>query len=262
MATKSEFQRRLNPITASGLALGLALFLSVAIPVELNASPTVEDGHTASLLADFLRAGRKVISGHQALINDPKGGDKGLTGERILNEAIQDFEANKGYVLTEIDPQSPSGKLLNILMDSVRDVMTENQATINAEGVGLKGFLPAVFARLVTERFDQKADGLATMRVTAPYELVRNRRALPDAWETTVIEGKFRATDWTKGKPYLAATDHEGRPAVRVLYPEYYAESCLSCHGSPAGELDITGYPKEGVGEGELAGIISITLYQ
>ena len=38
------------------------------------------------------------------------------------------------------------------------------------------------------------------------------------------------------------------------------APSCLSCHGEPKGELDITGYPKEGAHEGDLGGIISITL--
>ena len=47
----------------------------------------------------------------------------------------------------------------------------------------------------------------------------------------------------------------------RTAVPEYYAASCLSCHGGPKGEIDITGYPKEGGKEGELGGIISITLY-
>ena len=106
------------------------------------------------------------------------------------------------------------------------------------------------------------ADGLAKMRVTAPYELVRNCRALPDDWETTIIEEKFRDPNWSNGEPYLAAANVDGRPAVRVLYPEYYTKSCLSCHGGPVGELDITGYPKERVSEGQPAGIISITLYE
>jgi hypothetical protein len=44
--------------------------------------------------------------------------------------------------------------------------------------------------------------------------------------------------------------------------PEYYAASCLSCHGSPTGEIDITGYPKEGAQVGDLGAVISITLYK
>ena len=38
--------------------------------------------------------------------------------------------------------------------------------------------------------------------------------------------------------------------------------TCLACHGSPKGEIDITGYPKEGANEGDLGGVISITQYQ
>ena len=56
-----------------------------------------------------------------------------------------------------------------------------------------------------------------------------------------------------------------GSPAIasfRVMAPEYYAASCLSCHGSPKGETDITGYPKEGGAENDLGGVISIALYR
>ena len=42
----------------------------------------------------------------------------------------------------------------------------------------------------------------------------------------------------------------------------YYSASCLQCHGSPKGETDITGYPKEGANKGSLGGVISITLYR
>jgi hypothetical protein len=47
-----------------------------------------------------------------------------------------------------------------------------------------------------------------------------------------------------------------------MLLPEYYRESCLSCHGGPMGEMDITGYPKEGGKIGDLGGAISIVIFQ
>jgi hypothetical protein len=47
-----------------------------------------------------------------------------------------------------------------------------------------------------------------------------------------------------------------------MLVPEYYVASCLSCHGQPAGEMDITGYPKEGGQEGDLGAAISITIFE
>jgi hypothetical protein len=97
--------------------------------------------------------------------------------------------------------------------------------------------------------------------VTAPEQLVRNRKARPDQWEGEVIHGKLLQPDWPRGQAYSAVTEINGRPAFRMMMPEYYASSCLSCHGSPKGETDITGYPKEGGREGDLGAIISITLF-
>lgn len=100
------------------------------------------------------------------------------------------------------------------------------------------------------------------MKVTAPEELVRNRKALPDDWERGVIETRFERPEWPKGDAFTEQVEVGGRPAFRMLMPEYYSASCLTCHGGPAGEVDITGYPKEGRAEGDLAGAVSITLFE
>jgi cytochrome c553 len=89
---------------------------------------------------------------------------------------------------------------------------------------------------------------------------VRNRKARPDAWEAEVISTRLLRADWPRGQPFSAMVQG-GRPAFRVMVPEYYAESCLSCHGTPKGETDKTGYPKEGGKAGDLGAVISITLY-
>jgi hypothetical protein len=98
--------------------------------------------------------------------------------------------------------------------------------------------------------------------VTAPEALVRNRKARPDPWEVAVLQDKFAAADWHKGDPFSEIVTIEGRPAFRLLVPEYYTATCLACHGQPAGEMDITGYPKEGGAEGDLGAAISITLFR
>jgi general secretion pathway protein A len=48
--------------------------------------------------------------------------------------------------------------------------------------------------------------------------------------------------------------------STRVLLPLFYTKQCLFCHGKPKGELDISGYEKEGYREGDLGGAISATL--
>src|SRR5262249_22204868 len=125
-----------------------------------------------------------------------------------------------------------------------------------------KGFVPSTFGRLVAETFNRGAQGDAELKMTAPMELVRNRKARPDQWESFVIREKFTSPTWPKGEPYAAVAESKGRPAFRVAVPEYYTASCLACHGGPEGQIDITGYPKEGRHEGDLGGIYSITLYR
>jgi hypothetical protein len=47
---------------------------------------------------------------------------------------------------------------------------------------------------------------------------------------------------------------------LRVTMPTHYLPECLSCHGEPKGEWDISGYPKEGAHEGDIAGAISVRI--
>ena len=121
---------------------------------------------------------------------------------------------------------------------------------------------PATFARLVNERFTLKVGNEARIKVTAPRELVRNRKALPDPFESEAIEKNFRSPDWPKGQILMKQLEDDGMTVVRILVPEYYAPACLACHGGTKGELDITGYPKEGRKLGELGGVISIRFLQ
>jgi len=241
-----------------GLFLVGCLFSSVA---SLQAEPA-DDANIAKSLADMLRAARQVISSNQARINDPNLGDKGLTGQVVLQQAIDIYKKTTGTDPASLDPTSRLGRLMHAQMDAIVEATDANQATINAKGVGFKAFIPAVFARLVNESFESHARSEAQIKVTAPEQLVRNRKSRPDQWESEVIRDKLLQGNWPRGQAYAAEVDTKGRPAYRMMMPEYYAGSCLSCHGSPKGETDITGYPKEGGKEGDLGAIISVTLFK
>lgn len=241
------------------LAAGL-VFLWTCAPVF--AQPSTDPLATAISLAELLRSARTVISTNQERINDPTLGDKGLTGEIVLDDAIGIFAGKTGFDPREVEPDNRLGRLLRAQMTAIRQVVDEHQETINHKGIAFKGFIPAVFGRLVTERFGELAADEAAMKVTAPPDLVRNRKALPDAWEREVIATRLAAPSWTAGKPYAEAAPADERSAFRVLVPEYYTPSCLTCHGEPKGEHDVTGYPKEGAREGDLGGVISITLFE
>lgn len=225
-------------------------------------SETNDDATVAESLATMLRAGRTVVSRHQTEINDPDVGDKGLTGAKVLAEAVRGYEETTGVDPTTIDQSTRLGHLLRVQMDAIVDVVDANQETINKKGLGFKGFIPATFARLVNEAFGRRAGDEAAVKVTAPPDLVRNRKTRPDTWELQIIRDEFLQPNWPKGKDFSAVADNNGRPAFRMAVPEYYVASCLSCHGSPKGEIDVTGYPKEGGAVGDLGGVISISLYR
>lgn len=213
-------------------------------------------------LSKMLQSARAVISSEQDRINDAAQGNKGLTGDVVIARGAAAFKETTGTDPMAMDSNSRYGKLMAAEMQAIRNVMAEVQSTINKQGVGFKGFVPAVFGRMVTENFQQLAAGDAEIKVTAPAELVRNRKARPDEWEVAAIRDRLDKPDWDKGKVYSAADKKGTRDAFRVAVPEYYTQGCLTCHGVPKGELDVTGYPKEGGKLGDLGGVISVTLYR
>lgn len=250
-----------NTICVLGAAVICAALSSASISV-IQAAGDDEDKVIADSLAAMLRSGRTVISSNQAKINDPDIGDKGLDSKTVLAEAVKIYQVTTKTDPLKVDPSSRHGRLLRAQMDAIAEVMDTNQKTLNQQGVGFKGFIPATFGRLVNESFGKTAANDAEMKVTAPIDLVRNRKARPDEWEAGVILDKLLKSDWPKGQLFAAVAASRGRSAFRVAVPEYYAASCLSCHGDPKGQIDVTGYPKEGAKEGDLGGVISITLYR
>src|SRR5260370_9229862 len=102
-------------------------------------------------------------------------------------------------------------------MDAIVAATDANQATINAKGVGFKAFIPAVFARLVNEAFESRAKDEAQVKVTAPEQLVRNRKARPDEGEADVIRGKLLQADWPRGQAEAANAPAKEPPPYLTL---------------------------------------------
>ena len=245
--------------TATGILTATVIAIAANSPARVSAD---DDAQIAKSLATMLRAGRTVVSRHQDTINDPNLGNKGFDSKSVVAEAMKIYQTAAVLDPMSIDPNWRHGKLIRMQMDSIAEVIDSHQETINRKGVGFKGFIPAVFGRLTNESFGRRAVGLAEMKVTAPAQFIRNAKTRADDWEDGVIRDKLLLASWPKDQPFAAVTQAKGKAAHRTAVPEYYGASCLSCHGSPQGEIDITGYPKEGGREGDLGGVISITLYK
>lgn len=261
----SGLVNRFGRKTAAGAAL-LGLCISLFVGVGHFASAAInpadaENEEIALSLATLLRSARAVISDNQKHINDASKGDKGLSSAAVLAKAKANYKAATGVDIDSIDPSTMHGELIRAEMDAIGQVMDEAQQLINEPGTGYKGFLPAIFARLVTGKFRALKSDVADIKLTAPKEYVRNRANRPDQWELSVIEQQFRAASHPKGEHVSATADKGGKTAYRLILPEYYKESCLGCHGGPKGERDVTGGKKEGGVLGELGGAISVSIF-
>ena len=270
-ACKTECVRRpviyflpcISRASARFIALSALLFLSSVLISPVQSEDTDSDLETALYMADVLRAARSEIASQQPNINNELLGDKGLSGSVIIDRTLTRLKEAGKPDPSQFPPSSRAGKIINAQLSAMEEIVDENQSVINKKGVGFKGFVPAVFAQLSNERFSEKMDQIAEIKVTAPPQFVRNRKARPDKWELSTIETKFLAEEWQRGELYSELTTNDNNASVfRVMVPEYYGEVCLACHGSPMGELDVTGYPKEGGQLDDLGGAISVTLYK
>ena len=122
---------------------------------------------------------------------------------------------------------------------------------INQRGVGYKNFIPATFGSQAAARFSAKSRVRLKQTALQP----RNEKNQPDPYEEAVLR---RLTQVGISAPVSELTD--GGKTLRMMTPIYYEKDCLKCHGRPAGDFDISGYPKEGASEGELAGAISVSI--
>ena len=141
-------------------------------------------------------------------------------------------------------------------MDAVWDFISLNQSVINYTAAGdydYKGLHCAIAGKSVAALFSEKSDYSIRFTNLNP----RNIYNTPDAYEAAAIEG-FLA----EGGPDEAwgFETEEDQQVFRYVRAMDVSEDCIECHGEPAGEIDATGYPKEGWKAGDVAGAVSVVV--
>jgi general secretion pathway protein A len=215
---------------------------------------------SARLLAVLLDSGRVAIGRSQELINDPDKGDKGFTPEFFAEQTITLFKQRTGHDLRNLaTAQVPmmAKPLLERLLEESKKTVTTYQTVINVKGVRYKGLIPATFGTETAARFGIWS-GLY-LKQTAPDHLLRNAKNKADDFELAAMD-KMRDPTFSRDGDHILSEVAEGGKALRVFLPLFYSKACLSCHGEPKGERDLTGYPREGAQEGNLGGAISVKL--
>ncbi len=213
-----------------------------------------EAAEVAEHLIELVKIGREVVSEHQTTINDAAKAEKGFTADFVADQVMERFK-KKTKIDLRIPNVVPQANFYLTLVEAEREVVDEAQPVINRPGVGFKGFLHAVFAHRVGEHFFKKT-GVRMKLTGVDY---RTPKSKPDEFEQEVLR-MFSDPRHPKDQVYVRSTVVDGRPVLRMMDPEYASASCLSCHGAPKGEQDITGMKKEGWKEGSLAGAVSVIL--
>lgn len=211
---------------------------------------------TARLLAVLLDSGRNVINEHQVLFNEQKNTEGDFTPDMFERQLLDVFRSRSGTDLRDLEAAripARAKKLLKELVLVSTEVVAEAQPEINRRDGGHQEFIPAIFGSRVSTRFTQRTHVRLKQTALAP----RNPLNAPDAVERTALVA-FADPTYPLEKLISEVTAKSG--SLRLMFPLYTTRKCLDCHGDPKGELDRTGYPREGLKLGQNAGAISVMI--
>jgi hypothetical protein len=240
----------------SSFCVVLLTFFTVAL-APLSALASADAVETGRLLAILLDSGRVVVGVNQPLINDKDKEDKGFTPEVFERQLQAKFKERSGIDLANLAGAAVPAQaktLLPGLVAASKKTVADNQALINKKGTAFKGFTPAHFGTQAAAQFSENTG--VYLKQTTMDSLLRNPKNKADDYETTVMK-KFADPSYPR-QGEKAISDIVDGKSVRLLLPLFYGKACLSCHGEPKGQTDISGYKKEGAKEGDLGGAISV----
>jgi uncharacterized protein DUF3365 len=255
---------RLRCVIASILACAVAGWTSNEGACAKNPQPEsgaplqtiLELETTARLLAVLLDSGRNVINEYQVPFAEQEKTERDFTPDMFERQLLDVFRSRSGTDLRDLESARippRAKKLLKELVLVSRQVVAEAQPEINRRDGGHQEFIPAIFGARVSTRFTQRTHVRLKQTALAP----RNHLNVPDAVERTALEA-FADPSYPLEKVISEVTTKSG--SLRLMFPLYTTRRCLECHGDPKGELDRTGYPREGLKLGQNAGAISVVI--
>lgn len=149
------------------------------------------------------------------------------------------------------------GMVLTQQMDAVWEFMASNQDRLEQisytdDGV-YQGLHCAIAGRSIGQLFTSQSSYTTRFVNFNP----RNQADEPDAFEARALDAFYADSSC---REFYEITQYQGEEVFRYLAPMRIEKNCLDCHGEPAGEIDVTGYAKEGWRSGDVGGAISIVI--
>ena len=147
-------------------------------------------------------------------------------------------------------------RTLNTEMNAVWDYIDDAQDAINYNADGtydFKGIYCSMAGKAIALRFTRTSSDYVVRYVR---ENPRTATDAPDRFEQTALN-HFAVGGATE---YYEMGEYEGRPVFRYASVLPVKRNCLQCHGEPAGTPDETGFLREGMELGDVAGAVSIII--
>ncbi len=149
--------------------------------------------------------------------------------------------------------------ILSQEMAAIWDFAAVNQDRINYDADGeynFKGLHCSIVGTSVGALFSSRTDYVIRYVSDAP----RNPQNQADDFELQAIAA-FRSDPLLEEYEGFTKLPQKGDESYyRYAIPLAMNSKCESCHGFPAGEMDVTGFAKEGLENGDLVGVASISI--
>ncbi|MGV7222007.1 MAG: c-type heme family protein [Nitrospinales bacterium] len=211
------------------------------------------DEAIAKDLVVLFKSARSVFVQNKPLIKNPTGA--GIDADKFITLAMANYKKSTGTEF-KMDKGNVTAQemLITAMKGVVHDVVTGKDTDLNPKGY----LLPAIFGRKAGVRLGEISNGKVYLKITTRDAYIMHHANKADEWEKGIIGGKFLSKDWGKGKTYSEVVTDGYKKSFRLMYPEYFKESCMKCHGGEYGAQAHAG--KVGASVGELGGVISVAL--
>ena len=151
-------------------------------------------------------------------------------------------------------------RVLDTSVNATWQFIDYEQNNINRDRDGVynfKGIYCSLVGKSVGEIFSRDTGYEYQLRYVR--ENPRSAHDNPDEFELASLRS-FGPEGSDSNEAYCITKDDSGEEVFRYVGAIYLTENCMDCHGGPIGEVDVTGFVKEGMNEGDLAGAVSITM--
>ena len=157
---------------------------------------------------------------------------------------------------TTQDKTLAEARTLSLQMTAAWDYINDSQALINYNSDGkydFKGIYCSIAGKDIAQRFTKQSQGYV---IRYARENPRSATDEPDEFEKKALA--LFATG--EQHEHYGVEEYNGKMVFRYTSVIEIRNNCLSCHGGPAGEKDVTGFIKEGMKIGDIAGVSSIII--